>query len=146
MPRTTTSQQHPEPESYTKSFPTVDDVLTLLQEATDTLKKVAEHKYPMDVRRASSYRREVIDVGDNQNSIQLKASGRTYFFDFKEIQAGQSAGKSFLRITESRMKGKDGRPEKNNIIIFPEDAKKFATAVAEAMARMTALNMPYHQD
>jgi len=32
-------------------------------------------------------------------------------------------------------------PEKNSVSVFPEDAKKFAQAVAEAMARMTALNL-----
>jgi len=132
--------EDPEPEGYREPFPTIDDALTQLEKARDTLKKLVVQKYPLDVRKASSYRKEVIDVGDNQNSIQLKASGRTYFFDFKEIQAGQSAGKSFLRITESRMKGKDGKPEKNSIIIFPEDTKKFAEAVTEAMARLTTLN------
>ena|SRR5258708_5926141 len=140
MLKNTTSKQDPEREGYREPFPTIDEALALSQRLQDTLKKLGEQKYPLDVRKGI-FVKGVIDVGDIPENIQMKGSGRTYFFDFKEISEGRSKGKSFLRITESRMKSKDGKPERSSIIIFPEDAKEFAKAVAEAITKMTALNL-----
>ena len=60
----------------------------------------------------------------NDQSKTLKAGKKTYFFDIKETKGG----KPYLMITESWFKSdeEDSEPERNNIIIFPEQAKDFA--------------------
>ena len=48
----------------------------------------------------------------------------TYFFDIKKTKDG----KPYLMITETwfMSDSKDREPERNNIVIFPEQAKDFA--------------------
>jgi len=146
MPKNTTLKPDPERESYTKSFPTIDEAVALSQRLQDVLSKLVGLKYPLDIRKASSLtRREVIDVGEDKNNIQLKGSGRIYFLEFEEIKTGRSAGKHYLRITESRMSAKDGKQHKNSILVFPEDIAKFSEVVAKAKARMTVIDLPYQK-
>src|SRR5260370_42665928 len=73
MLKNTTSKPSLEREGYREPFPTIDEALTQLDAARDTLKKLVGQKYPLDVRKASSYRKEVIDVSDNENTIQVEA-------------------------------------------------------------------------
>ena len=64
-------------------------------------------------------------------SQQLRAGGKTYFFD---IGTTQEQKKPYLSITESRYKGDEkGSPiyEKQSIFIFAEHVEAFAQTVAE---------------
>jgi len=70
-------------------------------------------------------------MDDNTVGQQLKASGRTYFFDLEQTREG----KTYLRITESR-KGKDDKFERNSILVFPEDAGEFAKVVSKIAAKL----------
>ena len=70
-------------------------------------------------------------MDDNTVGQQLKASGRTYFFDLEQTREG----KTYLRITESR-KGKDDKFERNSILVFPEDAGEFAKVVGKTAAKL----------
>ena len=109
-------------------FTTIDDALATAKKLTAMLTKLGDYKHPLDVRRASrvQHRKEVETVPE---SIQMKGSGRTHFFDFKET----SKGKAYLVITESR-KTAEGKFEKHRIFVFPEDANEFSEKVAEATA------------
>ena len=60
----------------------------------------------------------------------LKTSAKTYFFDIRETRDGNP----FLVITESRLKGKEKKPERSSIIIFQDNAQEFS----EMVSRMTA--------
>ena len=70
-------------------------------------------------------------MDDKKVSQQLKASGRTYFFDVEQTCEGQA----YLRITESR-KGKSDTFERTSIHVFPEDASAFAETVAQMTAKL----------
>lgn len=60
------------------------------------------------------------------SSRTIKAGKKTYFFDIK--QTGD--GKPYLVITEKWFKDDEGnKPDRNNIIVFPEQAKDFAFTV-----------------
>ena len=65
-----------------------------------------------------------------KNSETLKTSSKTYFFDIRETREG----KPFLVITESRLKGKEKKPERSSIIVFQDNAQEFS----ETVTRMTA--------
>ena len=41
-----------------------------------------------------------------------------------------------MKITSSKMKGKDGKPERSDIYVWPEDVKEFADAVAKMAAKL----------
>ena len=109
---------------------TIDDCVSQAQDLFSGLKKLSQIKYPLDIRRG--IRKEVIDDMDNDKiSQQLKASGRTYFFDVEHTREG----KAYLRITESR-KGQDDKFERNSIHVFPEDAGEFAEAVSAMTGKL----------
>lgn len=114
------------------AFNTIDDAIQKAQELVNDLKKLGERKYPLDVRRGSQARKEVVSVQEEGESKQIKASTRTYFLDVKPA----ANGKSYLKITESRMKGKGGKPERNSIVVFQEDAEEFASAISEMVAKL----------
>jgi hypothetical protein len=67
------------------------------------------------------------------DSRQIKAGSRTYFFDIKETKEG----KPYLVITESRFKGKGGQRERNSIMVFPEDASEFGEVIAEMIGKLS---------
>jgi len=130
MPNDKDSKQ----ESSREPFPTIDRALEVAQELQNVLKKLAELKHPLDVRKA---RKEVVRTmqsrGDeNRESKQIRAGSRTYFIDIEKTKDG----KPYLRITESRFKGEGSGRERNSIAIFPEEADEFAAAINEMVAKL----------
>jgi len=67
-------------------------------------------------------------------SKTLKAGKKTYFFDIKETKDG----KPYLMITESWFKTdkQDEEPERNNIIVFPDQAQDFAFITTVMLAKI----------
>ncbi len=111
-------------------FTTIDDLVQKAQELFAGLKKLSEIKHPLDTRRG--IRRGVGEsMRDDRQSMQIKAGGRTYFFDIEKTKEG----KSYLRITESR-KGRGDQFERNSILVFPEDAGEFERAVSKMVAKI----------
>ena len=113
-----------------KRFPTIDDACKKAGELAAILSELSEFKYPLDVRRGIRKGVEKT-MNDDKQSLQIKASGRTYFLDIEETKDG----KSYLRITESRKGGEDNW-ERNHINVFPEDAEEFAQAVSEMAGKL----------
>ena len=113
-------------------FPTIDEALAKAQELTTILTRLGEYKHPLDIRKGSAMtktRKEVEQLmASDENSIQLKAGGHYYFLDVGKTKDG----KPYLRITESRGKGK----ERSSINVFPEHAAEFAQAVATMAGRL----------
>jgi hypothetical protein len=108
-------------------YVTIDDLLMQAEALRDGLEKLGEYKHPLKVRRGS--RKEVTHMDEQQavSSRTIKAGKKTYFFDIKET----TDGKPYLVITESWFKDDENtKPDRNNIIIFPEQAKDFALAVS----------------
>src|SRR5260221_5076227 len=66
------SKPDPGREGIPKSFPTIDEALALSQRLQDTLKKLGEQKYPLDVRKGSNIRKEVVNVREDRESKQVK--------------------------------------------------------------------------
>ena len=56
----------------------------------------------------------------------LKASGKTYFFDVKAAKNGNK----YLSVSESWIK--DGQKHRGNITIFPEQLQDFTDAILAA--------------
>jgi hypothetical protein len=114
-------------------FITIDD---LEQQAKDLLKGLqilGEYKYPLKVRRGSRKEVNIMSKEQNENSRTLKAGRKTYFFDIKETKEG----KPYLLITESRYKNdKTSKPDRTNIVVFPEQAKDFSLLVATMLERI----------
>ena len=74
-----------------------------------------------------------MDEQKEDTSRTIKAGKKTYFFDIK--QTGD--GKPYLVITESWFKDDEGKkPDRNNIIVFPEQAKDFAIAVVAMLDKI----------
>lgn len=71
-------------------------------------------------------------MSENNNSNQIRAGSRTYFFDVGKT----NNGKPYLRITESRFKGEGEERERNSIIVFADDAQKFAQTVDEMVKKL----------
>jgi hypothetical protein len=69
-------------------FTTIDDVLQLAEELAARLRRLGSYKHPLAVRRG------VEQMKDDQESRQLKGSGRTYFFDVAQTREG----KGYLKI------------------------------------------------
>ena len=109
-------------------FTTIDDAYKTAKKLTDMLAKLGQYKHPLDVRKGSVAKPRK-GVQTMPESIQMKGSGRTYFFDFKETKEG----KSYLVITESR-KANGEKWQRNSIAVFPEDANEFSEKVAESTA------------
>ena len=112
-------------------FATIDDCIALTHELAVQLNKLGEYRHPLDVRRG--VRKEVVDMGDNQQGKQVRAGSKTYFLD---IETTKEEGKRYLRITESRFKGEGKDRERKSIVVFPEHAQEFATAVAEIVGKL----------
>jgi len=130
---TKTNQQKNTIEEERENFTTIDDLLTLSEELNTGLKKIAQYKHPLKVRRGS--RKEVTLMEEQQElSKTLKAGKKTYFFDIKESKSG----KPYLMITESWFKTDkdDEEPERNNIIVFPEQAHNFAFITTVMLAKI----------
>ena len=116
-----------------KIFITIDDLQLQVQELLSGLQKLGEYKYPLEVRKGC--RKEVKDMTENQkgNSRMLKAGKKTYFFDIKVTKEG----KPYLLITESWFKGDQNiEPDRNNIVVFPEQAKDFALTVVSMLDKI----------
>jgi len=114
-----------DPETDREIFITIDDLFKLATKLTNGLSKLGGLKHPLAVRRG------VINIMERaKNSETLKTSSKTYFFDIRETRDG----KPFLVITESRLKGKDKKPERSSIIVFQDNAQEFS----ESVSRMTA--------
>ena len=112
---------------------TIDDLLLQAEALRDGLQKLGEYKYPLKVRKGS--RKEVTRMDEQQeiSSRTLKAGKKTYFFDIKETKEG----KPYLVITESWFKDDDGsKPDRNNILVFPEQAKDFALTVSAMLDKI----------
>jgi len=103
-----------------KPFVTIDDALAKAQELASMLNELGERKHPFDIRKGVEF------MSEDQDSVQLKGAGRTYFLDMAQTRED----KPYLRITESR-KGEGDKFERNSINVFPEDAEQFAQAVAQ---------------
>lgn len=122
------------------SFFTIDDLAKQAEQLADGLKKLGEQKYPLDIRRgidtkrlgANWPREEVVEMMQDETSATVKAGSKTYFFDIKETQGG----KPYLVITESSFKGEEGKRERRSIMVFPEEAQKFAQAVSDMTAKL----------
>lgn len=114
-------------------FPTIDAALDLSEQLQGVLKKLGEQKYPLDVRKA---RRKGVENmprrSDDLESRQIRAGSRTYFIDIEET----GEGKPYLRVTESRFKGKEGKRERNSIVVFPEEIKKFVSDISELSQKL----------
>ena len=107
-------------------FVTIDDLRNQAQSLLSGLQILSDYKYPLEVRKGCG--KEVNAMTDEREgtSRMLKAGKKTYFFDIKETKDG----KPYLLITESWFKDDQQKePDRNNIIVFPEQAKDFALAV-----------------
>ena len=114
-------------------FITIDDLHRHAQDLARGLQTLGGYKYPLKVRRGS--RKEVKDMnaeGDS-DSRMLKAGKKTYFFDIKSTKDG----KPYLLITESWYKDDGGKtPDRNNIVVFPDQAKDFALAIVAMLDKI----------
>lgn len=59
----------------------------------------------------------------------VRAGSRTYFIDVERTADGQP----YVKITESRFQGEDQQRARASIVVFPEHAKKFASAVLDVV-------------
>ena len=114
---------------------TIDDLILQAEALHLGLQKLGEYKHPLKVRKGS--RKEVTHMDEQQalNSRTIKAGKKTYFFDIKQT----NDGKPYLVITESWFKDDEGaKPDRNNIIVFPEQAKDFALTVSAMLDKIIA--------
>jgi len=101
------------------------------------IRRLSEYKHPLDIRRGMRKRKGVIQlIEQKENSETIKAGSKTYFFDLRNTREG----KTFLSITESRLKGEGGERERNTILIFPEEAQKFADTVTAMVSKVLSSN------
>ncbi len=117
-----------------ESITTIDDAIRLAKELLADLSRLSEYKHPLAVRKARSMAvgKEVDSMSDEKESRQIKAGSRTYFLDVETT----SEGKKYLKITESRFKGKGSDRERASIIVFPENAKEFSVAISEMIDKL----------
>ena len=105
----------------------------MAEELYNGIRRVSEYKHPLDIRRGIRKRKGVNRlIEQKENSETIKAGSKTYFFDLRNTKEG----KAYLSITESRLKGEAGERERNTILIFPEEAQKFADTVAEMVGKI----------
>lgn len=122
-----------ENESLRKPFTTIDDLTEKAEELATGLRKLGKYRYPLGIRRGTRIKRKGVEktMSDDRISEQIKGAGRTYFFDIEKT----NAGKSYLRITESRKR--DGESfERSSVNIFPEDAESFSEIVGKMTAKL----------
>jgi hypothetical protein len=110
-----------------------DQGVQVIQKIAESLHRVGEYPHPLAVRKGIVLkRRGVENMTNSEEGIQIKANSRNYF-----IQTLKAAnGESYLRITEDRFKGKDGKRERNSLIIFPENASEFTKAFMKMAAKI----------
>lgn len=117
-------------------FTTIDDLARQAEQLADGLKKLGELKYPLDIRRGvrrfEKAGEEVVEMTQDETSATVKAGSKTYFFDIRETKEA----KPYLVITESSFKGEEGKRERRSIMVFPEEAQKFAQAVTDMTAKL----------
>jgi hypothetical protein len=114
-----------------ETFTTLDDLIGKAQELMTGLKKLSQLRHPLEIRRG--IRKGVEEnMASDEESMQVKAGGRTYFFDLKKTRDD----KPFLVITESKFKGEGEERERNTIMIFPENAEEFSDAVSKMTAKI----------
>ena len=120
-----------------KPFITIDDLVGMAGELYHGIRRLSEYKHPLDIRRGIKKRKGVIQlIEQKEKSETIKAGSKTYFFDLRNTREG----KAFLSITESRLKGNEGERERNTILVFPEEAQKFADTVADMVGKVLASN------
>ena len=116
-----------------KSFITIDDLARMAEELLDGIIRLSEYKYPLDVRKGETFIKEVIDMtGQSEESVTLKARGKTYFFDLRKT----NEGKPYLGITESHLKKESKEPQRSTVFIFPEDALNFKKAFTDMIDKL----------
>jgi hypothetical protein len=108
-------------------FMTIDDLVVLAQKLVDGLNTLGERKHPLSIRRGVNRMEREKKKGE-----MLKTASKTFFFDERQTKDG----KPFLIITESRLKGKDEKPERSSILIFQDDLAAFAEMVTTLAQRM----------
>ncbi len=114
-------------EAALTSLVTIDDLQNIAHTLVQGLRKLADYKYPLAIRkgvRIMVEREKPIDV--------VKAGAITYFFDVKETKAG----KPYLLVTESRFKGEGEDRERKSIVVFQESVPDFANMVTEVASRI----------
>ncbi|MFV0553563.1 MAG: DUF3276 family protein [Mangrovibacterium sp.] len=66
---------------------------------------------------------------DSVNSSELRAGGRTYFFDVKETRSGEY----YLVLTESKKaRGDQERGERHRLFLYREDMEAFLNHMNDA--------------
>ncbi len=131
MPKERESQLGSDP--VREPFVTIDDLVLKAQELASGLRTLSEYKYPLDIRKGKTKKREgVMDVPDNTDSRTVKAGAKTYFLDIKKTKED----KPYLVITESRFKGEGKDRERVSIAIFPENAGEFREAVSDMTTKI----------
>jgi hypothetical protein len=108
-------------------FITIDDLTRLAEELNNGLNRLSEYKHPLGVRKG------VRNMKNERESMTIKAIGRMYFLDQKETKDGSP----YLVITESRSKKEGEGRERSSIVIFQENAKEFAEAVASMLSKIS---------
>ena len=114
-----------------QTFETIDDLVRRAEELFTGLRRLSQTKYPLDIRRG--VRKEVDEaMSGSENSTQIKAGNRTYFFDVKKTREG----KPYLIITESRFKVEGGERERSSIMVFPENADEFSKVISQMTGKL----------
>jgi hypothetical protein len=114
----------------TAIFVTIDDVTRQAQALWNNLQILSGYKHPFEVRKGCGKEVNAMTDERNEPSRMLKAGKKTYFFDVKATKDG----KPYLMITETWFKDDQQKePDRNNIIIFPEQAKDFALAIVSML-------------
>jgi hypothetical protein len=112
-------------------FPTIDEAFIHVEEGYELLKRLKDLKHPLGVRRGVPKSERTAVVG-TRTSRTLKAKGKTFFFDLKQT----GAGKPYIVITESRLKGEGGKRYRASVAVFPDDARAFGEALEEMIAML----------
>lgn len=121
-------------------FITLDDCIQqadkgvqVVQKIAEYLHRVGEYRHPLGVRKGIVLKGRGVENGANsEEGIQIKANSRNYFIETPKAANGES----YLRITEDRFKGKDGKRERNSLIIFPENASEFLKAMEKMAGKL----------
>lgn len=67
-------------------------------------------------------------------STSVKGSGRTYFLDVMPTKSPNAPSRSYLVITESKMKPE---PRRSSVMVFPEDLNPLITALQETASHLS---------
>jgi hypothetical protein len=113
-------------------FTTIDDLSHKADELASGLRELMGQRHPLEIRRGVKKGEEVSDMADGDDSKTVKAGSKTYFFDLKKTREQ----KTYLVITESRLKGEGSDRERASIVVFPENAEEFSQAVAEMVGKL----------